>query len=85
MVYVPYEVVERLMIAKWESTLIDNPSASKPSPQEIRIEWFRMLEFYPQNNEAFNNFLNRFPFEDRKNILFRPYTGTRIHKRVRTQ
>jgi len=85
MVHVPYEVVERLMIAKWESALYDNPNASKPSPQEIRIEWFKMLEFYPQNNEAFNNFANRFPLEDRKKISFRPYTGTRIPRRVRTQ
>lgn len=78
MVYVPYEAVERLMIAKWEER---GAGASKPTALEIRIEWFRMLEFYPQNLREFENFVNRFPLEDRKKISFRPYTGRKVRTR----
>ena len=75
MVYVPYEMVERLMVSKWEK---GEAGVFKPTPQEIRVEWFRMLEFYPLDIEAFRTFVNRFPLEDRKKISFRPYTGRRV-------
>ena len=81
MVNVSYEMVERLMISKWQSALQENPNTPKPSVQEIRIEWYRMLEFYPTNIREFENFTNRFPLEDRKTIQFRPYTGTRVRTR----
>jgi hypothetical protein len=71
-------MVERLMVSKWEK---GETGASKPTPQEIRIEWFRMLEFYPMNQTAFESFVNRFPLEDRKKISFRPYTGSRVRTR----
>jgi len=73
MVYVPYEAVERLMLSKW----VEN--TPKPTALEIRIEWYRMLEFYPLDIEAFRTFVNRFPLEDRKKISFRPYTGRRVN------
>ena len=64
MVYVPFEVVERLMLTRFP----------KPTALDIRIEWFKMLEWLPTNEQAFEEFRRRFPLEDRKQIRCRPYT-----------
>lgn len=71
MVYVPYKVVERLMLNKWREERVAVP---KPTAQEIRCAWYLMLEFYPPDRRAFETFLARLPVEDRHLVRFRPYT-----------
>jgi len=69
MVYVPLEAVKRLALRKWRDALSSNPSAPKPTWGDIKLEWYRLLEWIPQKWGDFDGFLLQFPPEDRNVII----------------
>jgi len=75
MVYVPLDAVRRLMLSRWEKTRVKNPKAPRPREWEIRVEWYKMLEFYPLSSQDFFRFRSQFPFVDQVKITHNRYTG----------
>jgi len=76
-VYVPYEAVKRLLLARWEKARIKNPDLPPPTAWEIKVEWFGMLEYYATSSTDFFRFRSQFPPKDRKKITHNRYTGPR--------
>lgn len=68
MVYVPLETVKRLALRRWREALPANPSTPKPTWYDIKLEWYKMLEWIPQGWGDFDKFLFQFPPEDRDEI-----------------
>ena len=75
MVYVPLEVVRRLVLARWEKDKTENPDLPRPTRGDVLLEWYKLEDFYPKDANSFHHFRNQFPLEDRKYITFRLYTG----------
>ena len=73
MTYVPYDAVKRLMLARWEKDRLENPELPPPTTWEIKVEWFRMLEYSPTSSRDFFRFRDQFLPEDQKKITHRRY------------
>ncbi|MEM4246487.1 MAG: hypothetical protein QW390_04240 [Candidatus Bathyarchaeia archaeon] len=71
MVYVPYVVAKEWMMARWEEARKHNPSLPRPTPQEIKIQWLKWLDYYPLSTLELEKFKTIFSPEDRNKILFR--------------
>jgi len=76
-VYVPYEVVKRLMLKRWEKAREEKPGLPRPTLWEIKVEWFRMLEYHPLSSAEFFNFRDQFPRGDQVKITHRRYSRQR--------
>jgi len=73
MVYVPFEAVKHLMLQRWREKKTLDPDTPPPTISEIRIEWFKILDWVPENYDAFERLKNQFPLEDRKRIFYTRY------------
>ena len=65
MVYVPYEVVRRWMLEKWRLKKNELPDTPPLTVLDIRIEWFKILDWVPESFEDFERFSNQFNWQDR--------------------
>ena len=69
MVYVPFVVVRRLLLRRWEKKRLENPELPRPTVWEIQLEWFKILDWLPPRGDpTFRQFMNQFPAEDRGRI-----------------
>jgi len=70
MVYVPWKVVEKVMLRKWEAK-DENPDLPRPTKTDINIQWFRWLEYYPMSAMEYEKFIQQFTWDERRKIEFR--------------
>ena len=70
MVYVPWKVVEKVMLRKWEAAKREN--LPRPTRTDINIQWFKWLEYYPLSTLEYERFLQEFTWDERTKIEFRP-------------
>ena len=77
MTYVPYEVVKRLLLARWEKAREEKPDLPRPTAWEIKVAWFRMLDYSPSSSVQFFNFRDQFPRRDQVRITHNRYRRQR--------
>ena len=80
MVYIPYDVVKRWMMEKHRRLLDENPNVEPLYTFDVKIQWFKWLEWIPNSQEEFEKFRNQFPIQDRGTIHCRPYTAYERYK-----
>ena len=72
MVYVPYEVVRRWMLERWGLKKKELPDTPPLTASDIRIEWFKILDWVPESYEDFERFRNQF-LHDRDKVYCTRY------------
>lgn len=77
MTYVPYEVVKRLLLSRWEKAREEDPDLPRPTAWEIKVEWFGMLDYSPSSAQEFFRLRDQFPRRDQVKITHRRYTRQR--------